>query len=188
MSRYSLNEPGRPAVIRGALTDVRILLYEGPAIKRMVTLDPNDFPYQTNNLKQWFRVAAKSFGKDMKEFLSVGLEKLCLEVNGGVGAKKGSGSLHNEFELHLLDEQGYIKSRLQFITYAESHQRKSQLKKARGEPMNKRRDWSQCTYYYPKENVVYVYLEEHKIQQTWDAEEYFAQYPHHRDQIETRIY
>ncbi|UTC29997.1 hypothetical protein STASHLEY_00630 [Brevundimonas phage vB_BpoS-StAshley] len=174
-------------VIRGAIIVATMLLYSGPTIKRSTSLNPHEFPVQPNNLVQWFRIASKRFGSDMKEFIEVGVDELILVVNDGLGSKQGRGSNDNTFELQVLDDEGYVKQRLQFNVTTEAHARRSQLRKARGEPMQQRTDWSKETYHYVRENVVKVYDKDDDAQYTWDAEEYFAEHPHRRGQLKVRL-
>ena len=188
MAVLRLYEPGETPVIRGHVEHATVALYRGSRVIVSGVIDPKQYPVQTNNVSAWLRAAYRLLGRNVTCVTSLPPNHLGLLVNNGEGALHGRGSNLNVFKVYSKDEYGVAIDSLVFTITTIPHARRSLLKKARGEPMNKRRDWSRLTYYYPKENVVYVYLEEHKIQQTWDAEEYFAQYPHHRGQIETRIY
>ncbi|UTC30072.1 hypothetical protein MAINES_00330 [Brevundimonas phage vB_BpoS-MaInes] len=182
-----LHPQGETPVIRGAIIVANMILYVGPTVKQSVGLEPKECPVQPNNLTAWYRLATKKFGRNMDAMLKVGLDDLALVVNDGAGTKIGRGSCDNTFELRLLDDEGYIQQRLQFQVTTEAHVKRSLERKARGEPMQQRTDWSKETYHYVRENVVKVYDKDDDAQYTWDAEEYFAEHPHRRGQLKVRL-
>lgn len=188
MAVMKLYEKGEKPVIRGHIDYASVALYQGTRVVISGVFEEKHYPFQTNNVTEWIRAAYKLLGRTVTCVTALPPDRLGLIVNDGQGALQGRGSNQNVFKVYSKDEHGVPIHSLVFTINTIPHARRHILKKARGEPIRKRRDWTRLTYYYPKENVVYVYLEEHKIQQTWDAEEYFTQYPHHRGQIETRIY
>lgn len=182
-----LHLQGETPVIRGAVIVANVTLYVGPTVKRSLSLDPKDFPVQTNSLTAWLRIAAKRLGKDLAPMLVGGIDDLTLIVNNGDGAKRGRGCNNNEFELQLLDDKGFIQHRLHFAVTTESHIKRHIIRKATGQPIQKRTDWSKETYYYARENVIKDYDRNLDVQLTWDVEEYYAEYPHRRGQLKVRL-